>query len=260
MAEAVWTTLFWSGLPVLAVLVAVTRWRGLYPGTWRHAFDPRYNRERQKLSTARENPRRAEHNLAAQQEHARSAAAHAARKHQARVRKAELRLTALNGTLLHSLGDRLDLYERALRVGTGATHPLLGLTIDDQHSPTEAYIYLTPLDGRRELLTLALENTPETDVRAFVVHVHNAIADAGAASQRLRALIPKAKADLERVTADTGDRRRAEQKAQQVTAQLNLRVLQARREVDAACGRWQQLTGERPGQERPAVRGPRRAR
>ncbi|MGX4735078.1 hypothetical protein [Kitasatospora griseola] len=252
MAETVWTTLFWSGLPVLAVLAAVTRWRGLYPGTWRHAFDPRYNRERQKLSTARENLRRAEHNLAAQQEQARSAAADAAREHQARVRKAELRLAALrdpdfNGALLHSLGDRLDLYERALRVGTETTHPLLGLTIDDQYSPTEAYIYLTPHDGRRELLTLALENTPEADVRAFVVHVHNAIADAGAASQRLRALIPKAKAELERVTADTGDRRRAEQKAQQVTAQLNLRVLQARREVDAACGRWQQLTGERPG-------------
>ncbi|MFF2631207.1 hypothetical protein ACFVUN_36260 [Kitasatospora griseola] len=152
-----------------------------------------------------------------------------------------------NGPLLHSLGDRLDLYERALRVGTGTTHPLLGLTIDDQYSPTEAYIYLTPPDGRRELLTLALENTPEADVRAFVVHVHNAIADAGAANQRIRALIPKAKAELERVTADTGDRLQAEQKAQQVTAQLNLRVLQARREVDAACGRWQQLTGERPG-------------
>ncbi|MFJ5927649.1 hypothetical protein ACIQF6_34145 [Kitasatospora sp. NPDC092948] len=251
MAETVWTTLFWSALAVLAIVAAVAWRRSLYPGTWQHTFDPRYSRERQKLSTARENLRRAEQNMTAQQEQARSAAADATREHQARVRKAELHLAALNdpdfnGPLLHSLGDRLDLYERALRVGTGATHPLLGLTIDDQYSPTEAYIYLTPLDGRRELLTLALEETPEADVRAFVVHVHNAIADAGAANQRIRALIPKAKAELERVTADTGGRLQAEQKVQQVTAQLNLRVLQARREADAACGRWQQLTGERP--------------
>ncbi|MEV7939243.1 hypothetical protein AB0O82_24290 [Kitasatospora sp. NPDC088264] len=106
---------------------------------------------------------------------------------------------------------------------TGATHPLLGLTIDDQHSPTEAYIYLTPPDGQRELLTLALEDTPEADVRAFVVHIHSAV-------------------------ADTGNRRQAEQNLHQVTAQLknDLRIPQARRELDTAYHRWQELTGHRP--------------
>ncbi|MGW7582750.1 ABC transporter C-terminal domain-containing protein [Kitasatospora sp. NPDC054768] len=251
MAETVWATVFWSIVVVLAAAATVAWWMSLYPGTWRHAFDPRYSRERQRLGTARENLRRAEQNVAAEQEHARSAAANAAREHQARVRKAELDLAALRdpsfrGALLHSLGNHLDLYEHALRVHAGATHPLLGLTIDDQYSPTEAYIYLTPPDGQRELLTLALEDTPEADVRAFVVHVHNAIAGVGPALQRFRALIPEAEAELKRVTADTGNARRAEQKVQKVTAELNLRVSRARRELETAYDRWQELTGRRP--------------
>ncbi|MFJ6140578.1 hypothetical protein [Kitasatospora sp. NPDC092286] len=252
MAETVWTTLFWSIMAVLVAVAAVARQMSLYPGTWRHAFDPRHSRERHKLRTARGNLRRAEQNVATEQEHARSAAADAAHEHQARVRKAELHLAALRdpgrGTLLHSLADRLDLHEHALRVRTGATHPLLGLTIDDQYSPTEAYIYLTPPNGWRELLTLALEDTPEADVRAFVVHVHNAIADTGPALQRLRALIPEAEAELKRVTTDTGNRRQAEQNLHQVTAQLknDLRIPRARRELDTAYDHWQELTGHRP--------------
>ncbi|MFF2751864.1 hypothetical protein ACFVVA_40815 [Kitasatospora sp. NPDC058048] len=256
MAETVWTTVFWSAMAVLAAVAAVAWWMSLYPGTWRHAFHPRHSRERRKLRAARENLRRAEQNVAAEQESARScaasAAADAAHEHQARVREAELRLAALrdpgHGALLHSLGDRLDLYEQALQVCTGSTHPLRGLTIDDQYSPTEAYIYLTPPDGQRELLTLVLEDTPEADVRAFVVHVHNAIADTGPALQRLRALIPEAEAELKRVTADTGNRRRAERHLRQVTAQLknDLRIPRARHELDAAYDRWQELTGRRP--------------
>ncbi|MFD8781217.1 hypothetical protein [Kitasatospora sp. NPDC059599] len=253
MAESVWTMLFWSIVAVLAAVAIVAWRRSLYPGTWRHAFDPRHSPERQKLHTARWNLRRAEQNVATEQKRAHSAAADAANEHEARVRNAELHLAALRapgrGALLHSLGDRLDLYEHALRVRTGATHPLLGLTIDDQYSPAEAYIYLTPPDGQRELLTLALESTPQADVRAFVVHVHNAIASTGPALKQLQALIPEAEAELRRVTADTRDRRQAEQNLQQVTARLknDLRIPQARRELNAAYDRWHQLTGRRPG-------------
>ncbi|MFF1909132.1 hypothetical protein [Kitasatospora sp. NPDC058218] len=129
--------------------------------------------------------------MATEQGTARAAATDAAHEHQARVRKAELLLAALrapsHGALLHSLGDHLELYEHALRVRPDTTHPLLGLKIDDQHSPTEAYIHPTPPAGRRELLTVALRDTPEADVRVFVVQVHNAIADTGPALQQLRA-------------------------------------------------------------------------
>ncbi|MGA5824155.1 hypothetical protein ACPC54_40705 [Kitasatospora sp. NPDC094028] len=252
MAETIWTTLFWSGAAVLVAIAIVARRMSQYPGTWRHAFHPRHSRERHTLRTARTNLRRAEQNIVTEQQRARAAAATAAHEHQARVREAELRLAVLrdpgHGALLHSLGDRLDLYEHALRVRAGATHPLAGLRIDDQYSPAEAYIYLIPPDGQRELLTLALEDTPQADVRAFVVHVHNAIAGTGPALQRLRALIPEAEAELKRVTADTSGRRQAEQNLHQVTAQLknDLRIPRARRELDTAYDRWQELTGHRP--------------
>ncbi|MET9396061.1 hypothetical protein [Kitasatospora sp. NPDC002965] len=254
--EAVWTTLFWAGLLALAAALTTAWWRRQYPGTWRHAFDPRHHQDREHLRTARHNLRRAEQEVAAEQERVRSSADTAAREHDNRIRQAEQRLAALRapgtGPLLHSLGERLDLYEQVLRVNTdpltSTDHPLLGLKVDDRYSLIEGFLYLTPPDGRRELLTLPLTEIPEADVRAFVVHIHNAIADAGSASERRRALIPAAEADLKHTIADTTDRRRAEQNLRQVTdrAKNDLRIPRARRELEAAHDRWHQLTGHRP--------------
>ncbi|MFJ9948151.1 hypothetical protein [Kitasatospora sp. NPDC091207] len=66
-----------------------------YPGTWRHAFDPRHSRQRQKLRTTRAKLRQAEQNVTTEQGTARAPATDAAHEHQARARKAELRLAAL---------------------------------------------------------------------------------------------------------------------------------------------------------------------
>ncbi|WP_331727305.1 hypothetical protein OG871_39995 (plasmid) [Kitasatospora sp. NBC_00374] len=255
-AEAVWTTLFWTGLPVLAAVGTAAWWMTQYPGTWRHAFDPRHRQDREHLRTARHNLRQAEQQIAAEQDRARSAADTAARDHQNRIRQAEQHLAALRapstGPLLHSLGERLDLYEQVLRVNTdlstGTDYPLLGLEVDDRYSLTDAFLYVTPPRGRRELVTLPLTNIPEADVRAFAVHVHNAIADAGPASERRRALIPAAEAELKHAIADTTGRGRAERNLRQVTDRANndLRIPRARRDLEAAHDRWHELTGHRP--------------
>ncbi|MFB6888921.1 hypothetical protein ACFCX4_06350 [Kitasatospora sp. NPDC056327] len=120
--------------------------------------------------------------------------------------------------------------------------------MDDRYSLTDAFLYLTPPDGRRELVTLPLTEIPEATVRAFVVHIHNAIADAGPAGKRRRALIPAAEAELKRTLADTTGRRRAERELRQVTdrAKNDVRIPRARRELEAAYDRWHQLTGHRP--------------
>lgn len=255
MAETVVTALFWTIVVVLAIAAAAGSRMRRYPGTWRHAFDPRYSQDRENLRTARAKLRRAEKTVAAEHDRARSAVDSAAQQHRARVKEAEQHLAGLRdpgrGALLSSLGDQLDLYEHALRVTTGSlanTHSLLGLALDDQYSRKEAFIYLTA-GTRKDLLTLSLEETPEAEVRAFVVQVHNSIAAAGPALKERQALIPRARAELARVTADTGGHREAERNLSQVTAELKKdpRVPRARRDLDSAHDRWEELTGRRPG-------------
>ncbi|WP_030274326.1 hypothetical protein [Streptomyces sp. NRRL B-24484] len=240
---------------------------GKYPGNWRFSFSPRpeYRKHRRDLKAAREKLRRLEHAAGQERDSARTAMEAAVSSHGRRVREAELRLSRLRdpgqGALRSELAGTLRLYDHVLQVtaeGRTTSHPLNGISIRDEYSHSFGHVYLTLPDGLQQLLTFSLKKTPEADispmetpeaeVRAFVVDVHNAIAKAKAAKAQRKALIPQAEADLQLAIADTNGQQQAQQKLEEVTTRLkkDTRIPQARRELDAARDRWQQLTGHRP--------------
>ncbi|MFE2727088.1 hypothetical protein [Kitasatospora sp. NPDC059327] len=247
-----------TGWVVLALLVltGTVVWRmSQYPGTWRHTFDPHFSKDRGDLRVARKKLRRLQQSVEGERTSARSAVETAAYNHESRVREAEQHLARLRdpgrGAPRGSLADRLYLYDHVLKVTTDGginAHPLQALAIDDQYSRSAAHIYLTLPDGRRELLTISLKETPEAEARAFAVQVHNAIAEAKTAKAQRKALIPQAEAELQLAIADTSERERAEERLREVTARLNAdtRIPRARRELAVAQDRWEQLTGRRP--------------
>ncbi|GAA1501069.1 hypothetical protein GCM10009760_63610 [Kitasatospora kazusensis] len=231
-------------------------WRaGLYPGNWRYSLGIKYQENRRDLRAAREKLRQLEQSVGQEQDGARSAVAAAVSSHRLRVRQAELRLARLqdpgHGALRTELAGTLRLYDHVLEVtaeGRITAHPLTKVLIRDEYSPSAGHIYLTLPNGFRQLLTFSLKETPEAEVRAFVVDIHNAFAADKAAKAERKVLIPQARAQLKAAIADTSGQERARQRLGEVRARLkgDTRIPQARRELDAARDRWQQLTGHRP--------------
>ncbi|MFD9060854.1 hypothetical protein ACFVZ3_04975 [Kitasatospora purpeofusca] len=62
-----------------------------------------------------------------------------------------------------SLGDSLRLYENALGVtvdGRTVEHPLSEVSILDDHSGQDCHIYVALPNGRRQMVTVSLEERP----------------------------------------------------------------------------------------------------
>ncbi|KJY26855.1 hypothetical protein [Streptomyces sp. NRRL S-495] len=99
-----------------------------------------------------------------------------------------------------SLGDSLRLYEHALGVtvdGRTVEHPLPEVSVLDDCSGKDGHIYVALPDGRRQMVTVSLEETPESEVRKFVIEVFNAVADAKVSRAERPARVPEAEAEAE---------------------------------------------------------------
>ena len=246
---------FWIVVAMVVLGGALVVRMGHYPGHLRYSFGLKHHARRRDLRAAREKLRRLEQTVEQERDGARSAVTTAAYNHGHRVREAEGRLARLRepgrGTQRGELAGRLRLYDNVLEVMTEqriTTHQLTGISIRDEYSRSAGHVYLTLPKAFQQLLTFSLKETPEAEVRAFVVEVSNAIADAKVARAKRKALIPQAEADLQLAIADTSGQKQAEQRLGEVTARLkgDPRIPQARRELEAARDRWQQLTGQRP--------------
>ncbi|MFJ9461020.1 hypothetical protein ACIRST_38870 [Kitasatospora sp. NPDC101447] len=133
--------------------------------------------------------------------------------------------------------------------GRDTDYPLHEISIMDEYSGKTGHVYISLPDRRRQMLSVPLDDeTPETELRRFVVAVFNAAADEKAAQAERQALVPKAEAKLRQTTADTADREQAEEQLAVLKARQksDTRIPRARRDLDAAFDRWEQLTGRRP--------------
>ncbi|MEU6973815.1 hypothetical protein AB0A71_40035 [Kitasatospora aureofaciens] len=238
------------------VVAGVMSWRmQRYPGGWRYAFALQYVAERRDLDAARRALRGLRDQAARERETASGSVELAELAHQGRIDAARARLVALKnpgtGLLRDSVGG-LWLYEHVLEAradGRAAQYPLHQVSIRDEYSPKVGHVYLALPAGRQQMVSVALdEATSETEVRAFVVKVANAAADAKAAKAERLAKIPQAEAELRKVTADTSGPEQARQRLADLTARQksDARIPRARRELDAARDRWEKLTGHRP--------------
>ena len=122
------------------------------------------------------------------------------------------------------------------------------MSVRDEYSRKAGHVYLVLPTGRQQMLTFALEVTPEAEVREFVVATFNAAADAKVSKAERQALIPQAEAELRSAIADTGAQEAARRQLAETVARQkgDARIPQARRELDAARDRWKRLTGHRP--------------
>ncbi|MGW2255162.1 hypothetical protein ACWCXH_33995 [Kitasatospora sp. NPDC001660] len=243
---------------VLAALVVggVAVWlRQRYPGGWRYALSTEYAGQRRDLDTARgklhELHREADRALAA----ARAGVEAAEHARLSRIAQAEARLARLRspgrGMLRPSAGSVLWLYEHVLVVevdGRDVECPLHEVSVRDEYSDGSGHVYVALPDGRRQMVSVSLEETPEAEVRRFVVAVFNAAADEKMARLERRALVPQAEAELREAKADTAGQEQARDRLAKVKARQksDKRIPRARQELDAAFDRWEQLTGHRP--------------
>ncbi|KOV31000.1 hypothetical protein ADK60_15880 [Streptomyces sp. XY431] len=112
------------------------------------------------------------------------------------------------GVSKSSLGDSLRLYEHALGVrvdGRTVEDPLSEVSVLDDCSGKDARIDVALPDGRRQMVTVSPEETPESEVRKFVIEVFNAVADAKVSRAERPARVPEVEAEAER--RDRGHRR-----------------------------------------------------
>ncbi|MFF2616703.1 hypothetical protein [Kitasatospora sp. NPDC058046] len=243
-------------LTVVLVAAGAVAWLMLrYPGGWRCAFGPEYAEHRRDLDAARGKLRDLKREAGRERGRARSAVEAAERAHASRVGEARAHLDRLRspdrGSLRSSLGDSLRLYDRALEVtaeGRTAEYPLHEVALLDEYSGTDGHVYVALPTGRRQMVSVPLDGTPEAEVRKFVVEVFNAAADAKAATAERQALVPRAEADLREAVEDTADQEEARRRLADVLARqkADTRIPGARRELDEARDRWQRLTGRRP--------------
>ncbi|MEU1283414.1 hypothetical protein [Kitasatospora sp. NPDC005856] len=245
----------WIVVVVLAVATGVLWLMLRYPGGWRYAFTAEYADNRRDLDAARGRLRALEHEARRERDRARSGITAAEQAHQDRVGRAREHLDRLRsparGDLRSSLGDGLRLYDRALEVttqGRTAEYPLHEVSLRDEYSREEGHVYVSLPTGRQQMVTVPLEETPQAEVRKFVVEVFNAVTDAKAAAVERLALVPRAEADVREAEADTAGQEEARRELAELLArqESDTRIPQARRELDAERDRWQRLTGSRP--------------
>jgi hypothetical protein len=246
----------WILVAALAAVAGVVWLRRRYPGGWRYAFAEQYSKEPHDLDSARSALRGLEREADREREAARAAVQAAERTHQENVRLARARLTLLRepgrGLLRSSVASNLWLYDNVLHGmadGRSAEYPVEEVSIRDEYSRTSAHTYLAQPTGRQQMVSVALdEATPEAEVRAFVITVFNACADAKVARAERLAQIPLAEAELREAMADTAGPEQARRRLAEVADRqgTDTRIPQARKELDAAFERWEQLTGRRP--------------
>ncbi|MBV6700210.1 hypothetical protein KV557_24415 [Kitasatospora aureofaciens] len=247
----------WILVVVLVVAGAVVWLMLRYPGGWRYAFSAEYAEQRRDLDAARGKLRVLQREAGRERDMARSDVEAAERAHHDRVNQAQAHLAWLRapgrGVLRSSLGDSLRLYDHALEVtvdGRTVEYPLHEVSVRDEYSRKAGHVYVALPTGRQQMVTVSLEETPEAEaeVRKFVVEVFNAAADAKVSKAERQALVPQAEAELRNAIADTDDQEQARRRLAEVVARQksDARIPGARRELDAARDRWQQLTGRRP--------------
>ncbi|MQS16508.1 hypothetical protein F7Q99_31030 [Streptomyces kaniharaensis] len=89
------------------------------------------------------------------------------------------------------------MYEHVLVVevdGRDFECPLHEVSVRDEYSDGSGHVYVALPDGRRQMVSISLEETPEAEVRRFVVAVFNAAADEKMARLERQALVPQAEA------------------------------------------------------------------
>ncbi|MGW3071553.1 hypothetical protein [Kitasatospora sp. NPDC001132] len=245
----------WIAVIVLALAAAVVWLMLRYPGGWRYAFTAQYAENRSDLDAARAKLRTLEREARRERDRARADVTAAEQAQRERVDRARAHLDRLRspgrGELRSSLGDGLRLYDHALEVtaeGRTAEYPLHEVSVRDDYSDEQGHVYVALPTGRQAIVTVALEKTPEAEVRKFVVEVFNAGADAKASAVERQALVPEAEAELRDALADTAGQEEARQRLTELLARQKAdpRIPQARLELEAAKDRWQQLTGSRP--------------
>ncbi|MFJ2189866.1 hypothetical protein ACIOJE_18300 [Kitasatospora sp. NPDC087861] len=248
-------TVGWVVVIVLVVAGAVVWLMLRYPGGWRYAFSTQYAANRRDLDAARGKLRGLQHEAGRERATARSGVEAAERAHQDRVNQARAHLAWLRapgrGVLRSSLGEHLRLYDHALEMtvdGRTVECPLHEVSIRDEYSRTAGHVYVVLPTGRQQMVIVSPEETPEAEVRKFVVAVFNAAADAKVSKAERQALVPQAEAELRDAIADTAAQEQARRRLAEVEARQksDARIPRARQELDAARDRWQQLTGRRP--------------
>ncbi|MET8704700.1 hypothetical protein ABZW10_38460 [Kitasatospora sp. NPDC004723] len=245
-----WILMIVLGAGIAAVWVMLR-----YPGGWRYAFSPDYTEQRQDLDAARGKLRGLERAAGRERDAVWAEVGAAERAHRDRVSQARARLAWLKdpgrGVLKSSLGDILRLYEHALGVtvdGCTVEHPLHEVSVLDDYSGKDGHVYVALPNGRRQMVTVSLEETPESEVRKFVVEAFNAVADAKVSRAERLGLVPRAEAELKDALADTTAQEQARERLSEVLSRQksDVRIPRARHELDAAQDRWEQLTGRRP--------------
>jgi hypothetical protein len=245
----------WTLVVVLVVGGAVFWWMLRYPGGWRYAFSAQYAQDRHALGAARNRLRELQRAAGRERERARSAVEAAERAHRDRVDQARVRLSRLydpgRGTLRSSLGDGLRLYDHVLEVmvdSRSAEYPLHDIAIRGDFSGKTGHVYVTLPTGHQQVVPVRFEETPMAETRMFVLAAHNAVADAKISRAERQVLVPQAEAELHDVIADTAGPDQARRRLADLLdrQKSDASIPQARREWDAACDQWQQLTGRRP--------------
>lgn len=246
---------------VLAAAVAAgyAGWRRYrYPGRWVHAFGREHAEARDDLAGARRHAAALERESRRERGAVRSELERERARHRDRVRSVERRMAGLRrpgrGDVVAVLGD-VTVHEHAVLVGDQEI-PLAGLKVRLDHAQHQHFLYLTRPGGRSALRRYARDEHAEEEVRRFAVRLEDAVADENAFRIRVAAELEQAREDLERARADTGaqDAARARVAEVEERQRRDTRPQQARRDLLAACDRWEELTGRRP---RPP-RGPRR--
>lgn len=114
------------------------------------------------------------------------------------------------GVLRPSPGDSLRLYDHPLEVtldGRTAEYSLHEVPVCDEYSGKAGHLYVALPTGRQQILTVLLEETPEAEMRTFVVAVFNAAADAKVSKVERQVLVPQAGAGAELRKRDRRHRR-----------------------------------------------------
>ncbi|MFD7644775.1 hypothetical protein ACFV4P_29475 [Kitasatospora sp. NPDC059795] len=247
---------------IVAAGAAVAAWHWLrYPGHWRFAFEPRHadrrrdlDTHRRRLCTALDVSRRA---VDTARVHADGAAA----AYRGRVGAAERTIERLRdpgrGPAGETLGPlRLFTYRLVLTVdGRTTDHPLDLIWLDTADA---GHVHLVLPDGDPLELPLPPGEFTEEQVQAFVVAVRNGVAFAKRDRPRREAQLPAAEAALAEARADTAAMEQARERLAEVRAEedANPKVAGAEEGWEAACDRWQKLTGVRPRRPRAAHQSP----
>ncbi|MFI9787547.1 hypothetical protein ACIHEI_29195 [Kitasatospora sp. NPDC051984] len=253
-------TLGWL-LVVAAVAAAAVLWRWLqYPGAWRYAFEARYADHRRDLGTHRSHlcaVRRASRRTVST---ARDGAARAAAAHRSRVVAAQAEVDRLRdpgrGTEGETLGS-LRLFEHKLVLttnGRAADHALDAVLLHADHTAGASHLHLVLPDGAQRELPFAHSEFAEEKIRAFVIAARDGVARAKTARLEREAKLPAAEAALTEVRADTAEVDRARERLDEIRAEQDAdpAIAEAEQAFEAACGRWQKLTGTRPLRPRAA--------